>query len=148
MRPNFTPVKFDCEAPRGAPEHNETRLLQAATRTFTAEVRFRHDRVDLTGGSDAGIVEQIVEPTRFVHSVRHGAFERAGVAHVEFDRMHLGAAMSKVLRQFLCPAGLTVGDPDFRTAIRQLGTARGSMPDAPPVTKATFPDTLDGIAKG
>ncbi len=40
--------------------------------------------------------------------------------------MHLGAAIAKVLRQFLCPAGLTVGDPDLRTAIRQLGTERGS----------------------
>ena len=83
-------------------------------------------RVDLTGDPDAGIVEQIVEPPRFLHRLRHGTFERGGVAHIEFDRMHLGAAIAKALRQFLCPADLTIGDPDLRAAIRQLRTERGS----------------------
>ena len=63
--------------------------------------------------------------------------------------MHLRATAAETCCQLLRPIDLAIGDPDLRAPVHQLWSVSAApIPDAPPVTKATFPDTLDGIAKG
>ena len=103
--------------------------------------------VDLTADPNAGIVEQIVDPPGLLHRLGDGALERWEAAHIELDRVRLCATAVEALRQLLRRVDLTIGDPDLGAPVDQLVANAAPMPDAPPVTNAIFPDTLDAMGK-
>jgi hypothetical protein len=83
-------------------------------------------RVDLTDDPNAGIVEQIVDPSRLLHRLGDRLLERRVAAHIQLDRVRLSATAAEALRQLLRWTDLTIGDPDLGALVDQLRGQRGA----------------------
>ncbi len=107
-------------------------------------------RVYLTADSNAGIVEQVRRSARIAASPRRQRVRTMSVAHIELDCVRLAAptgAGSGRTRARRRSARSAASRPQHPCRPASVANA-APMPDAPPVTNAILPATLDAIAKG
>jgi len=59
-----------------------------------------------------------------------------------------GAIGGEALRELLCRLDLAVRNPDLGTPVGQFVASAAPMPEAPPVMKATLPETQGAMGEG